>query len=357
MEKYFDFEMVPNSIPSSGIMFVDLEKEKRSGHMSHALVEFKKGHIIAFYSNCSGKRNKWAPGHNGFGWLEYKISSDYGETWSDGKILDYSYYALINEPFTISCEKAVSIDENEIICLCIRNENPNGWEPYLSPIMIRSTDGGETWEEPVSICSEKGRIYDAFVKDGIIYVLFLANDDFMCKTEDNKYKLLVSKDHGKTFTLQSILPGDTYHHAYGNMVYDEKTNTLIAYEYDSDDEFNMVYHKSNDMGKTWYESGKSYCKKRIRNPQVIKTRKGYFLHGRSGCVDTSLPMQFVLYTSLDGINWDDGRFIYVDSNSNTAYYSNNLLLDLPDGTEKVLIQSSVPYSKGGTNIVHFFIKI
>ena len=72
--KYVDFEITPKEVPSFGIMFVDHEKNKRSGHLSHALVEYGKGRVMAFYSNCSGTRNKWSPGHNGFGWLEYKRS-------------------------------------------------------------------------------------------------------------------------------------------------------------------------------------------------------------------------------------------------------------------------------------------
>ena len=108
MEKLFDYSITPNEIPSKGIMFVNHEKNKRSGHLSHALVSYREGYVMSIYSNCSGTRNKWFPGHNGFGWLEYKVSKDYGNTWSEEKILPYSYYALINEPFTISCEKAVS---------------------------------------------------------------------------------------------------------------------------------------------------------------------------------------------------------------------------------------------------------
>lgn len=356
MDSYFDFKITPQGFPSKGIMFVNHEKNHRSGHLSHALVSFKEGSVMSVYSNCSGTRNKWAPGHNGFGWLEYKISEDYGLTWGKERIIKYSYDSLINETFTVSCEKAVSTRENEIVCLCIRNENPNGWEPYLSPVAIRSEDGGETWSDPISICAEKGRIYDALVRDGKIYVLLLANDDFLCTKPEHKYHIYESDDHGLTYTHIGTLPGDTYKHAYGNMVIDKDGN-LICYEYDSNDEYNLVYHKSSDMGRTWFESGKSYCAKRIRNPQVVRTEKGYFLHGRSGCVDTSLPMNFVLYTSLDGINWDEGRYIYIDENGQTAYYSNNLLLRLPSGKERVLIQSSIPYSKGGTNIAQFYIDL
>jgi hypothetical protein len=195
-------------------MFVNHEQNHRSGHLSHALVEYKPGHIMAFYSNCSSTRNRWAPGHNGFGWLEYKTSSDYGETWSEPTVFPYSWDALLNEPYTVSCEKAVSAAENEIVALCIRNLNPNGWEPYLEPVVVRSTDGGATWSDPVQLCDKRGRIYDALVHDGVIYVLMLANDDFLATKPEHRYYIYESRDHGQSFTLRGELPGDTFHRAY-----------------------------------------------------------------------------------------------------------------------------------------------
>ena len=152
MSSYVSYRITPEGIPSQGQMFVNHQKNHRSGHLSHALVEYKKGHIIAFYSNCSGMRNRWSPGHNGFGWLEYKTSADGGETWSDAAVFPYSWDSFLNQPFTLSCEKAVSTMENEIVALCIRNENPNGWEPYLEPVVVRSEDGGETWSDAFPLC-------------------------------------------------------------------------------------------------------------------------------------------------------------------------------------------------------------
>ena len=336
-------------------LFVDHEANGRSGHLSHALAEYKKGHVIAFYSNCSGKRNKWSPGHNGFGWLEYKRSADGGITWDDAKILPYSWDSFLNEPFTVSCEKAVSTKENEIVLLCIRNLNPNGWEPYLEPVCIRSEDGGETWSEAVQICDKRGRVYDALVQDGVIYLLFLANDDFLATKPEHRYYIYRSDDGGKHFVLHGELPGDTAGHAYGHMSMRDD-GALLCYEYDSNDEYNLIYHISYDMGKTFVESGKSYCAKRIRNPQVAKVKGGYILHGRAGCMTDELPMHFVFYTSADGIHWDEGVYLYKNE-ANTAYYSNNLVLDRDDGSQRILIQGSIPYSKGGVNIAHWILEI
>ena len=108
MEQYEKLKAAADALVGAHKPFVDHEKNHRSGHLSHALAEYKKGSVIAFYSNCSGTRNKWAPGHNGFGWLEYKRSEDGGLTWDAPKVLPYSWESFLNEPFTVSCEKAVS---------------------------------------------------------------------------------------------------------------------------------------------------------------------------------------------------------------------------------------------------------
>ena len=57
MNSLVNFEILPYEM-AIGNVFVDHEKNHRSGHLSHALAEYKKDSVIAFYSNCSGKRNK-----------------------------------------------------------------------------------------------------------------------------------------------------------------------------------------------------------------------------------------------------------------------------------------------------------
>lgn len=350
-----NYKITPEAIPSTGILFVDNQKNSRSGHLGHALAEYKKDNIISFYSNCSGNRNKWSPGHNGFGWVEYKRSADGGKTWGEPRVLEYSWNSFLNETFTISCEKAVSPKEDTIVAFCLRNTNPNGWEPYLEPTVVRSEDGGETWSEATLFCDKCGRIYDAMVQDGVIYVLMHASADWPATKPEHKYYIYESSDCGKTFTLRSELPGDPTNHAYGNMVVREDSS-LICYEYDKGDEYNMIYHLSYDMGATWAETGKSHCPKRIRNPQVARVNGGYILHGRAGCETPELPPDFVLYTSENGIDWDEGKYICAIP-TQSGYYTNNLVMDQPDGSQRVLIQSSVPYDRGRVNVCHWFLDI
>ena len=331
------YRITPFDLPNTGILYIDHQTNHRSGHLSHALVEYKRGSVMSFYSNCSATRNG---GHNGFGWLEYRTSHDGGKSWGDAKTLPYSWDSFINQTFTVSCEKAVSTKENEIIAFCTRSTDPNGWEPYIEPTFVISNDGGETWGEPSQLCDKCGRIYDAL---------------WLGKKEEHKHYIYQSTDGGATFTLRSRLPTDPINRAYGNMALRED-GTLICYVYNQDDEYNLDYCISQDMGLTWSETGKSFCQKRIRNPQVAKVKGGFLLHGRSGCVTDDLPFYFVLYTSHDGIHWDEGRYL-CEIQGCSAYYSNNIVLDAKGGAQKVIIQSSIPYDKARVNISHWIIDI
>ena len=42
------YDLYPPETPNTGILFVDHRAKGRSGHLSHALVEYKKGCVLAF---------------------------------------------------------------------------------------------------------------------------------------------------------------------------------------------------------------------------------------------------------------------------------------------------------------------
>ena len=58
---------------SDPILYVDNESRKRSGHMTHAMVEYAPGKVIDFNANCSAVRHN---GHSTYGWVEYRLSED-----------------------------------------------------------------------------------------------------------------------------------------------------------------------------------------------------------------------------------------------------------------------------------------
>lgn len=64
---------------------------------------------------------------------------------------------------------------------------------------------------------------------------------------------------------------------------------------------------------------------------------------------------FVLYTSRDGIHWDEGRYMQMRT-AGLGAYSNNLIVHDPNGgPERLLIQASHAYSVHRTNIYHWWL--
>ena len=343
--------------PKNGILFVDNQRKKRSGHMSHALLEYAKDSMLAFYSNSSAAIEH---GHTGYGWIEYKRTIDGGKTWSDPIILDYSYQSFIDGCFNISCEKAVVTDDATIVLFCLRNKTITRWEPYLEPVVLISKDQGHTWSDPIFFSDKRGRIMDALYQNGTIYALEFENDAEICWTgnlPEHVYRLYISTDNGLHFEKKSIVPFNTFGRSYGAMDW-LPDGKLIVYDYNERDEFNMDCCISDDDGLTWSEPFHSHCAKRIRNPQICHCNGVYFLHGRSGNNDSSLPYNFVLYTSDDGIHWDSGEYLYESGANqwgNASYYSNNLVTGRYGGKPRILIQSSTPYFEGCVNVKHWWI--
>ena len=351
------FRITPSGIPNRGLTFVDYRPSRRSGHMGHALAEYARDSILAFYSNTSGSLNH---GHTGYGWMEYRRSTDGGRTWGSPKVLDYSYQSFIDGQFTISAEKAVVTDKGTVVLFCCRNSTLRGWEPYLEPTALRSTDAGETWSAPIPVSREKGRIYDARYRDGVIYVLEFCNGTarWCGNKPEHLYRLYVSADDGATFKERGVVPFETtLDRAYGFLTW-LPDGRLMAACYNVKDEYNLDCIVSDDRGVTWSKPFKSFCAKRIRNPQIFRLDDTYFLHGRSGNETRELPFNFVLYSSPDGIHWDEGRYLSVPDDGewgNYSYYSNNCVLGRFGGRPRALIQASVPYDEARENVAHWWI--
>jgi len=318
-------------------VYVDNESRARSGHMSHAMAEFKKGAFIDFNSNCSAKRYG---GHFPYGWVEYRISEDAGKTFSDVETLDYSYKSFLDGMNTISVEKAVACNDGTIVAFCLRNDamKPEFCEPWATPTLVRSCDFGKSWSEPEQYSSYPGRTYDAIYRNGVIYALHFCNPNFLGTTDEHKYRIYESTDNGKTFSELCIVPIDGIGRGYGSMLFDDE-GTLHVYAYNSNDENNMDHAISHDGGKSWEVLAPSYLKEGIRNPQTAILDGIFILHGRTGD-----RKGFVIYTSENGSEWDEGYFVEHKNYIAGAYYSNNLNLEDENG-KFLLVQYSSPYTK------------
>lgn len=336
---------------SKPILTVDNQARNRSGHMGHALADLGNGHVIAFNGNTSPLRFL---GHSGFGWVEYRYSEDYGKTFGEIHNLPYSIQAFIDGKFNIAAEKAVVCDDGTLVLFCLRNTTLTEicCCPWLTPTYVRSKDGGETWEDAKELCEYGGRIYDAVYRDGSIYVLEFCNDaavTFTGNKPEDVYRIYKSDDNGETFYEHAVVPfPDTIGRAYGAMQFDDDDN-LFVYAYNEKDEVNMDYAVSKDGGKTWDEIGKSFLAKKIRNPQVGLLDGQFICHGRTG-----MDNQFVIYTSANGKEWDEGT-LTTTLHPGISYYSNNLVFT-ENGKQKMLVQYSETYRDHCVNIYHQFLE-
>lgn len=343
MKKYIHSQIIKGKVNdirlSEPITLVNNEKRKRSGHVGHAMTEFEKGRIMVFNSNTSYDR---FCGHSNYGWTEYRISDDYGESFGRPKVFPYSKKLFLDGVNSAAVEKAVTCDNGVIaafttICSML---TAVCFEPHGSPKVVLSYDGGKSWGEPTEVSPYRGRIFDALYHKGVCYVLQHCNDceeSFYATKPEHVYRIFKSMDNCKTFEEVSIVGFPEINgRAYGNMIFtpDEK---LIVYAYNSNDELNMDYCISEDYGKTWTKSGKSFLMNKIRNPQVGILDGQYILHGRAGESEAGNGA-FVIYTSADGLNWDDGKILV--KGRPACFYSENLTVKMPNGKERMYIKYS-----------------
>lgn len=328
-------------------IFVDHEAQKRSGHMGHAFARDAKGRLLAFYSNCDYDR---VDGHSGYGWMEYKVSEDGGDSWGEKQVLPYSMELFQQGEHTALCEKALSTQDGEIVCLFQITDAslPISCNPFGKPTFIYSSDGGESWSEASIACEREGRIYDAKTYGAHSLFLVHRNDDFIGSKPEHDFALYEWDAAQKCFYFKSTLPGNSIGKGYCCMEFDTD-GTLHAYTYDSLDEFHMPHYVSADFGATWESVGSGYFDKYIRNPQLARTASGWFLHGRNGNKGDGL----VIYFSPDGFNWEKGDVVITRPCPGVGYYSNNIYL--PE-RRRLLIQFSHVYNMNRVNIMHMFVE-
>ena len=335
-------------------LYIDNKARKRSGHMCHAMIEYRPGKIIDFNSNCSTVRLQ---GHAAYGWVEYRYSDDYGKTWSEPHDLPYSRQEFFDGNYTISIEKGVCC--NGVITLfALRNTQFSAicCEPWKTAMVLQSHDFGKTWTDPYELCEFEGRVYDAAVHDGVIYAMIFCNPNHVGKTPEHLYRLYTSRDNGKSFQLASVIDIENIGHAYGALQFRDD-GSLIAYANDIGNGFLLSESISYDLGKTWKRLPDAVLPEGIRNVQVSRLGPGYVMHGRA-FRNASWGKGLIVYTSKNAVNWDDG--ILLEPEKTSCYYSGNLRLVKPDGSETLLVQYSDIYgdtfeNAAAVNIMHMFL--
>ncbi len=359
----FNFEITPGPIPNDGILFVDHQKDDLSGHLGHAMVEYEDGKILCFYPDCSSKH---IDGHNAVGYMNYKRSEDGGETWSEPIPYEYSKQLYdMNCGVTCFTEKAVRTADGGILMfnlMCCTRIMWEYWEPYWTSY-TKSMDGGKTWSTPKMLITNNdrnklGRAYDVKVIGDKIYMLYCGSGD---ETQfENFYQLYVSTDNGDSFEKVSDLKFNK-NCFYGALV-ELNDGGLAAYVYSPDDEYSLPYCISYDGGKTWTDIKTTPFVKMMRNPQITKFKDTYFCFGRSGNNDprelqlTPEKGNGIVYTSPDGINWDEGQYMRMRV-AQAGSYSNTLITGTlnPNKKERLLYQTSFAYHMHCTNILHWWI--
>lgn len=371
------FKITPEDIPNTGILFVDHEKNNRSGHTPQPLIECKNGDIIAFYTNT------WAEtlsGHSCAGWSSYRRSTDGGKTWSYPVDLEYSKNIWDGaEIFSALVFGLVAAPNGTLIATVVRYEN-HRWLKQLPPVYLLSYDHGQTWTEPREF--DKSATVDdiavtygaCFVNEGEVFIVFNGDARNMSVDSQMPHSMYVSSDNGESFSKRSVLPFDGANFYETAAALDN--GDIIVYTYPwrghrgETDEFNMEYVISKDMGHTWSEVRRSYFAKAIRNPQMSgKTGDFYFMHGRSGSYGHGRPahdgdpgrQNFVLYSSRDGINWDEGILLMsreVTPGGGDSYSGNTIIGKYdPKTPERLLIQADISYRGPRTNIHHWWVDV
>jgi len=341
--------IVPGGIPNDGILYVDHQKNGRSGHGGNTLTECTNGDIISFYSNVSGGEDN-IKGHGVAGWSEYRRSTDAGKTWSDPVVLDYSKAVWEgDEVFSALVFASTAAPDGTLIAFVVRFANER-WGKQLPPAVLLSHDHGQTWSDPRDLdpstdVEAVSLTFDAcFVHNGEVFVVFMGGARDYCP---GPYTLYVSEDNGATFTKRSTLPFENANYYVTAGVLPDGNLIVYSYPYRGaeSDENNMHYVISEDEGETWSEVKTTYFAKRIRNPQLsAKIGDYYFIHGRSGSFGEA-PGNFVLYSSRDAVHWDEGVLLHKKIYPGGDKYSGNEVIGKydPSTPNRLLIQSSIVY--------------
>jgi hypothetical protein len=268
----------------------------------------------------------------------------------------------------------ITAPNGTLIATVIRYAN-HQWEKQRPPVYFLSNDHGQTWRGPrefddSATVDEIAYTMDtSFVHDGEVFIVFRGGTSNM--SPGGPQTLWVSDDNGESFSQRSVLPFDHANYYWAAGALDD--GKIIVYSYnahqkreDPTAEQNIPYVISTDRGRTWSEVQTTHFAKGIRNMQLSgKLGERYFIHGRSGSYPRDLvgddpgPGNFVLYSSPDGIHWDEGIVLMsrLQTPGGGDCYSANEIIGKydPATPERLLIHADVSYSGAKTNMHQWWV--
>lgn len=355
------YRIIPGDIPNQGILFVDRKSRRRSGHGGNAIVQCDNGDILAFYSITSYEDFL---GHSVSGWTEYKRSTDGGQTWSEPAVVDYSRQVHEGtDHHSALVMSVVEAPDGTLVAVLCRFANMK-WKRGAPPVYLLSHDHGRTWSEPRDIhpdatLEDLSTTFNAsFVHDDHIYIAFMGEKFGEAPKEEQprRYSLYKSADNGASFQKVSNLPFDELPNTWYITAGVLPDGRFIVYAYQDRDERNLPYVTSDDQGKTWSKIERAHFAKQLRNPQLSeRIGDDYFIHGRSGDKGPE-KSNLVLYTSTDGIHWDEGVYLNREGRDGVNYSTNAVINGPPFGEGKrLLIQSDLAHELKRTNEHHWWI--
>ena len=128
--------------------------------------------------------------------------------------------------------------------------------------------------------------------------------------------------------------------------------SLLAYACNIANGKSLDVSLSKDLGKSWVALPAIQLKHGIRNVQICPLAGGYVMHGRAWSERSGQGQ--VIYTSSDGLNWDEGSLL--ETEKKLCYYSNMLPLKDADNREYILLQYSDLYADDArVNVMHRFL--
>lgn len=321
-----------------GTIIADMEHDHpgRCSHGGPVCLQYANGDIAAFYANTSD--------HNIDGWSEYALSKDGGKTWEKYNKVSYSYEAYQKNPEEpVWVEEGLVTDAGDVILFLTRFKDGKRVENGI----LRSSDNGVSWTEYETFTpAVVGYPCAAAVSEDISYVLFDSNE--------GPHVLYVSTDNGSTWERRSALSldDDKWYGALCIMA----DGRLLAGAYTEKNEQAFYYCISDDGGRTWGGQQSAVVAKGIRDPELACLNGRYYLHGRSGHGGEGAH-RFVLYTSNDGEQWNEGIVVSSDERGPDGYSHNCIVRkNGPHGPAELMVLYSIIYEGKDTNEYVFFVR-